>query len=320
MGRCGVRFPSFSSVAPPATLIAMKQLDPQSAAARHIAAGRYVIRHLDAAGLAAVVMPWMRAAGWNPGLHDADTFIAADPHGFLVGELDGVPIASVSAVRYDDAFGFMGCYLVEERFRGQGYGLAIHEAGRAHLAGCTQGGDGVLANVEKYQRIGRVLAYRNARYQGVKPPSNESARTSLVPATEVPRPSLEALDRRCFPAPRSAFLDAWIRQPGAHALAAVDGHDLRGYGVIRPCHQGWKIGPLFACESTVAEDLLRGLLTRIPDGDTFVLDVAEPNEAGLALACRHGMIEVFATARMYTGPFPRLCFEWVYGVTTFELG
>jgi hypothetical protein len=32
------------------------------------------------------------------------------------------------------------------------------------------------------------------------------------------------------------------------------------------------------------------------------------------------MKEVFATARMYTGPFPKIQTAWVYGITTFELG
>lgn len=79
----------------------MKHLDPKSPAARHLAACRYTIRTLDKAGMAAVPIPWMRDAGWNPGLHGAETFLVADRNGFLVGELDGAPVACVSAVRYD---------------------------------------------------------------------------------------------------------------------------------------------------------------------------------------------------------------------------
>jgi hypothetical protein len=226
-------------------------------------------------------------------------------------------------VRYDDSFGFMGCYIVDEAQRGRGYGLAIHEAGRRHLVGCTQGGDGVLENVEKYKRIGRVFAYRNARYAAVKPEVwHAPAPDATTDARAVPFSALEALDRACFPAPRTAFLQTWLHQPDAHALAVVDaaGDAARGYGVIRRCFTGWKIGPLFAQDTATADTLLRALVGRIPDGDPFVLDVAEPNADGLALAQRYGMSEVFATARMYTGPFPVVRLDWVYGVTTFELG
>lgn len=303
----------------------MKHLSPTSDAARDLDSGRYRIRKLDAAGLAAVPIPWMREAGWNPGLHDAETFITADPEGFLVGELDGRPIASVSGVRYDDSFGFLGCYIVQEPFRGLGYGMAIHEAARRHLEGCTQGGDGVLENVEKYKQIGRVYAYRNARYEGTKQKADWSPSKPLRDARAIPLEQIEALDRVCFPAPRSAFLKAWIHQPDAFALAATaDGSAaadaVRGYGVIRKCYQGWKIGPLFAQDADTAEDLFRGLVERIPTDDSFVLDIGEPNEAARDLVNRHGMREVFATARMYTGPFPQVCLDWIYGVTTFELG
>jgi hypothetical protein len=298
----------------------MKSLDPQSPAARHLAEGRYVLRNLDTAGLAACPIPWMREAGWNPGLRDAETFITADPLGFLVGELDGQPIATVSGVRYDDTFGFIGCYIVAEPFRGQGYGLAIHEAARRHLAGCTQGGDGVLENVQKYQRIGRVFAHRNARHEFMRPASLPSPARPLTDARSVPLDEILTLDRACFPAPRRAFLQAWIHQPGATALAIRDESGLAGYGVIRPCFRGWKIGPLFAKDPATAEDLFRGLLQDVPVGTPCVLDIPEPNEDARQLVARHTMSEVFATARMYTGPFPKIQTGWVYGITTFELG
>jgi hypothetical protein len=302
----------------------MKHLSPTSDAARDLASGRYRIRKLDAAGLAAVPVPWMRDAGWNPGLHDAETFITADPDGFLVGERDGEPIATVSGVRYDDTFGFLGCYIVQEPFRGRGYGMAIHEAARRHLEGCTQGGDGVLENVEKYKQIGRVYAYRNARYEGVKQSYDWQPSTPLSDAQEIPWEKIEALDRACFPSPRRAFLKAWIHQPDAFALAALgadtDTAAAQGYGVIRKCYSGWKIGPLFAKDAETAENLFRGLVDRIPVGDAFVLDIAEPNTAAMALVARYRMREVFATARMYTGPFPQVRLDWIYGVTTFELG
>lgn len=302
---------------------AVKRLDPHSPAAAALAAGRYRIRVLDAAGVANVMIPWMRAAGWNPGLQDATTFLAADPGGFFVGELDDQPIATVSAVRYDRDFGFMGCYLVAAPFRGLGYGLAIHEAGRRHLAGCVQGGDGVLEKVDNYRTIGRVLAYQNTRFEGIRTDSDWRPTLPLTEVCQVPLPALETLDRACFPAARSSFLQAWLHQPDAVALAAEDTlptGEIRGYGVIRRCFSGWKIGPLFARDGQVAEAILRGLVERIPVGDHFYLDVPAPNQPALELAARYGLREVFATARMYAGPPPAIRLDWVFGVTTFELG
>ena len=41
----------------------------------------------------ATAIEWAAAEGWNPGLHDAACFYAADPSGFLVGLLEDEPIA-----------------------------------------------------------------------------------------------------------------------------------------------------------------------------------------------------------------------------------
>lgn len=304
----------------------MKQLDPGCPAALHHRSGRFVIRSMTQADLEAITIPWMRDAGWNPGLHDAVPFLAADSEGFLLGELDGQPIGCVSGVRYDDTFAFLGCYLVLAGHRGQGYGLALHEAARARLQGCVQGGDGVLGNVPLYQRIGRVLAYRNARFEGVRP-ANLSCPAPVQPLHQVPWREVLELDRTCFPAPRSRFLQEWIRQPGTRALALrrdgpPDPEDppLRGFGVIRPCHRGWKVGPLFALGEATAGDLLDALLATIPEGDPYYLDIPGPNAAAAHLVQQRNLKEVFATARMYTGPAPSLRLDRIFGITSFELG
>ena len=105
-----------------------------------------------------------------------------------------------------------------------------------------------------------------------------------------------------------------------HCATRMVNSTVRGYGVIRPCFRGWKIGPLFARDADAADILFEQLIQHIPDGNPFVLDVPEPNAAAMNLVQRHGMKEVFATARMYTGPFPKVNLDWTFGITTFELG
>jgi hypothetical protein len=45
-----------------------------------------------------IAVDWAAAEGWNPGLADAACFAMVDPDGFLIGELDGAPVATVSCV------------------------------------------------------------------------------------------------------------------------------------------------------------------------------------------------------------------------------
>ena len=89
--------------------------------------------------------------------------------------------------------------------------------------------------------------------------------------------------------------------------------------MVRPCHRGWKIGPLFADDTAGAETLFAALSATVA-GATVYLDVAQPNRDALALVTRHGMSPVFETARMYLGGTPALDVARTFGVTSFELG
>ena len=52
-------------------------------------------------------------------------------------------------------------------------------------------------------------------------------------------------DETVFPAPRATLLSRWIRQREGEALGVVGNEGLSGYGVLRACRRGFKIGPLF---------------------------------------------------------------------------
>jgi len=64
----------------------------------------------------------------------------------------------------------------------------------------------------------------------------------VIALTEVPLATVEAYDATVFPAPRTAFLRAWIGSPG-HVGRAFRADEAAGWGVIRPCRKGRKIGP-----------------------------------------------------------------------------
>lgn len=277
--------------------------------------GAYVVRTMTPADVE-LAIEWAAREGWNPGLRDAEMFRAADPTGFFIGELEGEPVGCISTVAYDDAFGFLGLYIVRPEFRGRGYGIRLWERGMAYMEGRNVGLDGVVAQQENYRRSGFRLAYRNIRYEGS---GGGDMPGGLVDLRLLPFDEVAAYDRRYFPAARPTFLKLWIDQPNGAALGIVRGGELIGYGVVRPCRKGMKLGPLFADDPSDAELLLRGLAAHA-DGGPLYLDVPEVNVAAVSLAQRFGMRVVFETARMYTGAFPEIPIEGIFGVTTFELG
>ena len=264
-----------------------------------------------------LAVSWAAAEGWNPGLYDANCFYNTDPSGFLMGFLDGEPIASISAVKYGETFGFIGFYIVKPEFRGQGHGLAIWQAALDSLKGCNIGLDGVVAQQDNYIKSGFSLAYRNIRYEGVG--RGEVEDTDCVPLANLPVETVIEYDRRFFSEVRSQFTQCWIAQTRSHAIGKVEDQSLIGYGMLRPCQSGYKIGPLFADTADVADEIFRALVAKVPKGNPFYLDVPEVNGEAVALAQRYEMEYVFETARMYTRGAPELPLEGIFGVTTFEL-
>lgn len=281
--------------------------------------GDFVVRTMSAEDVA-LALEWAAQEGWNPGLHDAACFRAADPDGFFIGEWRGEPVACLSAVAYGEDFGFIGLYIVKQAFRGRGFGMRVWQHGMDYLRNRNVGLDGVVAQQANYRKSGFQLAYRNIRFQGVAQGTAQGEHDAdVLNASALPFESLNAYDRQCFPAARERFLAEWLAQPDAMARVAVRDGRVAGYGVLRRCLTGYKIGPLFADNGEIAGCLFSALTSSIP-GEVFFFDAPEINADAVALAERHDMTSVFETARMYTQEPPVISMERVFGVTSFELG
>ena len=262
---------------------------------------------------------WAAAEGWNPGLRDADAFFATDPEGFLIAELDGEPIGCISAVCHGETFGFLGFYIMRPEFRGRGHGIAIWRRAMERFGDRVVGLDGVVAQQDNYRKSGFVLEHRNIRYGAAKPVAPQVVPgLDIVPLAAIPHAELAEYDRPLFPVPRDAYLRAWTTTPGHVGIAVRKAGALAGYGMVRPCHDGAKIGPLFADDPQTARALFAALLRQAPGA--VYLDLPAPNADAIAMAEAAGMTPGFETARMYTGQAPKLPLDRIYGVTTFELG
>jgi len=254
-----------------------------------------------------LLLDWAAAEGWNPGLDDAVAFQAADPHGFFGAFVDGNMVAAISAVAYDDHYGFIGLYICHPNWRGQGHGRAVWDAGMSYLGDRTIGLDGVAEQRANYARMGFVPAHETVRMSGT------------ITGTAPVRPDhgdftdILALDRRCFPAGREEFLRHWAALPNQLLLQRRNG-DVNGYAVLRACRDGAKLGPVFA-DSTADAIALLGSIS-----GTVHLDVPETRADWLEALADRGLQPGFRTTRMYRGAPPAALWGHVFGVTSLELG
>ncbi|RUR12482.1 GNAT family N-acetyltransferase [Legionella sp. km772] len=266
-----------------------------------------------------LAIEWAAEEGWNPGLHDASCFYNADPNGFFAGKLNNKIIALGSAVIYDEHFAFCGLYIVDKAYRDKGYGFELTKARLAYVGSRNAGIDGVLEMCDKYQNLGYQFAHNNARFRIDKLVLNPPPSSHIIPASQLDFSQLCAYDKNHFPASRPTFLHYWIQQQDSLTLGFISDNQLKGYGVIRACREGFKIGPLFADNPEIANILFQHL-AQYAKGQCIFLDIPENNVGAIELTQRYKMVKVFATARMYLKEQPKLPIEEIYGITSFELG
>lgn len=258
--------------------------------------------------------------GWNPGLQDAIPFYFADPNGFFIGELAGEVIGTISAVSYGKKYGFIGFYIVVPQWRHHGYGIELGKKAMDYLGDRVLGIDGVEAQQENYQKIGFKMHHNNARFEiSALEPINVNPEGDIVNLKSIPFSKILLYDSSILGFFRENFLQHWLNMSNAYGLGFCHQGQLAGYGVIRQCHLGWKIGPLFADNQEIALSLLHGLYSHIEQGPVF-LDIPENNLKAMEIAYFHHMKKVFATARMYRGEAPAQLENKVFGITSFELG
>jgi GNAT superfamily N-acetyltransferase len=261
---------------------------------------------------------WAGKEGWNPGIHDSECHYAVDPDGWFVAVSEDAIIGTIALTNYDDYFSFGGFFIVKEEFRHKGAGRELWSTASSHVGDRNLGIDGVYEMQDNYSRhSGFRFAYRNIRWEGT---AYGSPQEDLIDINSIPFKETADYDSLHFPARRESFLKKWLNMPDSTALAYAgpDG-GIAGYGVIRKCLKGHKIGPLFADSPEIADRILEGLTFSVR-GDTFYFDTPEINQKTVKMAKQRDMSEVFGTARMYTGDIPELPVERIFGVTTFELG
>ena len=219
-----------------------------------------------------LVKNWAINERWNPGLYEVDALYAADPNVYYLLEMDKEPVASLASVRYSKKHAFLGLYIVEPHYRGQGYGKLLWDIVMGNLKDCSSIGlNGVSEQLDQYKKEGFNVAHTNTRWHGnlsssKNPSSVEDTRIKLKKPV-----SLSAIidyDARLFPTPRAAFLSKWLTMPHSHVFAAIDNGDLSGYGVISKAHDGYKIAPLVANNQAVAKCLYINLCRCIGSQDS----------------------------------------------------
>ncbi len=256
--------------------------------------------------------------GWNPGLYDGVAFYQADPEGFFLAEQAGGMVGGISAVNYGDKLVFIGNHFVLPPFRGQGIGKALWEHGMKVAGHRLIGINGLPEGKSFYESYGFQAAYNVIRYGG-RIFSEARFSEDIYPAQDIDLGQLADYDAGFFGFPRKAFLKTWLETPAMESVCLLKEGKLQGWGCMRRCRRGWRLGPVFAQHHSFAEEILRHLALKT-FGEQVYMDITEANVQSIRLAFAMGMVPWGARLRLYKGGVPKEPLEKIYGFTTLDIG
>lgn len=269
-----------------------------------------------------MLVDWAKKEGWNPGLMDAEIFWETDNEGFYGFFSGDEMIAGGAIVSYNGNFGFMGLFIVKQEYRHWGIGKKLWYLRKEKLlsrlkTNATIGMDGVVDMQPFYAKGGFNLAFKDERYVRLGKKFIVDDKVSAFGSEYFDK--VNKYDSDCFGFERRKFLELWLQSSAAKTFVYQTDGDLQGFAVIRKANEGYKIGPLFANNITVAKALYEACLDYAVDEKVF-LDIPLSNELALQLVAQFQALPVFQCGRMYCGVPPEMPLSKIFGITSFELG
>ncbi|CAK9298294.1 unnamed protein product [Gordionus sp. m RMFG-2023] len=227
---------------------------------------------------------------------------------FTAVDEDDKFIGNIFGMNLSDKVAFGGLFAVKEPYRCQGVGKALWETRLRHIDSRNLAINSVLSRVPSNLKKGMTVSFQSARYftkltnsmiaklvarVGEKGASKSRKGTRVVSMNRIMKEDhnrykvlfkeLTRYDASINVSDRSKFLTHLIESvkytgtPTFTYLAlqnsAKNSEDIVGYSVLRPMHDGFTIGPLYANSVDIAESLLIRSLNEL-----ILMPIASPSK------------------------------------------
>jgi ribosomal protein S18 acetylase RimI-like enzyme len=261
-----------------------------------------------------------RAAGWNQTQADWERMLALSPEGAFVAEYRAQPCATAVTTSYGTRTAWIGMLMVHSDFRRRDIGSSMMRHCIEHLR--AKGIESIKLDASDlgrpvYLKLGFEDERPVYRYSGARPDVSSDVSDARPLAPELWN-NISECDKVAFGADRLPLLKLLNAQGIAAAVAAPSG--LKGYGFARAgCHAS-QIGPIVAIDANTAEQIVRYLVARLPEG-AVCWDFPPDNVGAKALAISCGLAvhrrftRMFLGAQVHSGDL-----SLVYGTAGPELG
>jgi GNAT superfamily N-acetyltransferase len=238
-------------------------------------------------------------AGWNQLEADWLRFLALQPDGAFVAELDGVPAGTAMTCIFGPV-AWVAMVLVEAGLRGRGLGRALMERALEFLdrSGVrTARLDATPLGQPLYETLGFFPEYTLTRFEGTAP--RAEAPPAVRPLSPEHWSDLLRLDRAVTGTDRQRLLVRLFEENPGEARVVEGPTGLEGYLLARPGARAHYLGPCVA-RGEAGPLLLADAWCR-HSGEVVFLDVPDGNSLACALARGVGLTPQRPLARMYRG-------------------
>ena len=229
--------------------------------------------------------------GWASETREVfEGFLAHDPAGCLIAEVDGARIGICVATPYGES-GFVGELIVKQEMRGRGIGRQLLEHAIAYLRG--QGAlnvflDGVGKAVPLYERVGFRKLCRSLRFTGKMPGHSHPQVRRMRPEDFQ---AVREIDREAFGADRGFFLQRRLASyPELCKVLDRDG-EVAGFIMGRRAADLVCVGPWVVRRGVEQPQQLLESLAAEVEGRVLWVGVLEENVVAAALLRSFGLAE-----------------------------
>jgi GNAT superfamily N-acetyltransferase len=256
-------------------------------------------------------------AGWNQTEADWRRFLALEPEGCFVAELDGRPVGTTTTTCLSDEVGWIAMVLVDEPARHRGIGTRLVRHALEHLdrrGARTVRLDATALGRPVYERLGFEAEYELARWEGTAAGPGERVgnsqddpaggellgEESMVDVSPERLDPLVVLDRRVTATNRRRLLERLVEERPDGAKLVMAGESPLGYVMVRGGSRATQIGPAVAVLAQAGRLLAGWALGRCAGGPVFV-DVPCDNADATRWAASRGLSVQRRFTRMCRG-------------------
>ncbi|XP_015917468.1 uncharacterized protein [Parasteatoda tepidariorum] len=262
--------------------------------------------------------------GLAEGTHSIHTWFRFDPDGFFVIASDTEVLGVCAAVILHSRLAFVGLYAVKKSHRGKGLGLSIWKRAMEHVGQRNVGLNSVPEHLHTYRDLAgfRIVApWCTLFCEGVPQFADKKRQLEGIQIVQIRSSVLPAVinyDASVHGYDRSKIVTLSTAEEDSLTLAAVrDGTGrVCGYGCLKKNVQGsLLVGPLYADEASIAEELLGNLVAEFPGESNGIISMAviNCNSEAMSLVNRIQLSIGTEVPRCYKKEQVHANFERVFG-------